>query len=211
MASVIKRSSWCLSAAIVANLLITGQFTAQAQSQTESPAALVAKLRQGGYVLVMRHASSPREVPAKEVAKPDNTKPERQLDEAGRKAATAMGQALRDLHIPVGDVFTSPTYRALETAKLARLASPKPVSELGDAGQSMQAVGEAEAAWLRSKAANVPVSGNTIIVTHMPNVALAFPEWGPVADGETVVLHPDGKGGFDLTGRIKIDQWPQLR
>jgi phosphohistidine phosphatase SixA len=210
MVSVVKRSSWCLPAGIAANLLTIGLFTAQAQSQAVSPAALVAKLRQGGYVLVMRHASSPREVPAKEVANSDNAGMERQLDEAGRRAAAAMGQALRDLHIPVGEVFTSPTYRALETVKLARLANPRPVGELGDGGQSMQKVGEAEAAWLRSRAAIVPVSGNTIIVTHMPNIALAFPAWGSVADGETVVLHPDGKGSFDLTGRIKIDEWPQL-
>jgi hypothetical protein len=75
----------------------------------------------------------------------------------------------------------------------------------------MQAAGESQAAWLRSTAAKTPVSGNTIIVTHMPNIALAFPAWGSVADGETVVLHPDGKGSFDLTGRIQIDQWPQQR
>jgi phosphohistidine phosphatase SixA len=159
----------------------------------------------------MRHASSPREVPAKEVANPDNPKLERQLDEAGRRGAQAIGQALRDLHIPVGEVFTSPTYRALETVKLARLANPKPVPELGDGGQSMQRIGDAEAAWLRARAAEAPVSGNTIIVTHMPNIALAFPAWGSVADGETVVLHPDGKGGVALTGRIKIEEWPQLR
>jgi phosphohistidine phosphatase SixA len=211
MAGVIKRSSWYLPAAMAANLLTIGLFTAQAESQTESPTALVAKLRQGGYVLVMRHASSPREVPSKEVANADNAKLERQLDEAGRRGAQAMGQALRDLQIPVGDVFTSPTYRALETVKLARLANPRPVSELGDGGQSMQSAGEAQAAWLRASAAKIPVSGNTIIVTHMPNIAGAFPAWGSVADGEAVVLHPDGKGNFDLTGRIKIEEWPQLR
>jgi phosphohistidine phosphatase SixA len=204
------RSSWCLPAAIAANLFTIGLFTPQAQSQAESPAALVAKLRQGGYVLVMRHASSPREVPAKEAANPDNTKLERQLDEAGRRGAQAMGQTLRDLHIPVGDVFTSPTYRALETVKLARLAHVRPVSELGDGGQSMQSVGEAQAAWLRSSAARIPVSGNTIIVTHSPNIALAFPAVGSVAEGETIVLHPDGKGSFDVTGRIKIEEWAQL-
>jgi phosphohistidine phosphatase SixA len=211
MANAMKRSWWRLPAGVAANLLTIGLFTAQAQSPAVSPTELVAKLRQGGYVLVMRHASSPREAPTKEVANADNTKLERQLDAAGRRAAQAMGQALRDLHIPVGDVFTSPTYRALETVKLARLANPRPVSELGDGGQSMQSVGVPQAAWLRASAAKAPASGNTIIVTHMPNIALAFPAWGSVADGETVVLHPDGKGSFDLVGRIKIEEWPQLR
>jgi hypothetical protein len=48
--------------------------------------ALVKALQKGGYVLVMRHASSPREVPDKQTANTDNTKPERQLDKSGGRA-----------------------------------------------------------------------------------------------------------------------------
>jgi broad specificity phosphatase PhoE len=79
---------------------------------------------QGGYVLVMRHASSPREAPSKDIANADNTKLERQLDDSGRKGATLMGEAIRALRIPIGIVLTSPTYRAMETVRLARLDSP---------------------------------------------------------------------------------------
>jgi hypothetical protein len=78
-------------------------------AQTPSSEELIGRLRQGGYVLVMRHASSPREAPSKEVANADNTKLERQLDEAGRRNATAMGEAIRALRIPIGIVLTSPT------------------------------------------------------------------------------------------------------
>jgi hypothetical protein len=35
--------------------------------------ALAKALQKGGYVLVMRHASSPREVPDKQTANTDNT------------------------------------------------------------------------------------------------------------------------------------------
>ena len=59
----------------------------------------------------MRHASSPREVPDKQTANADNVNLERQLDEAGRASATAMGKALRDLRIPVGEVLTSQRIR----------------------------------------------------------------------------------------------------
>ena len=179
--------------------------------QALSPSAWLAALRQGGYVLVMRHASSPREAPDRQTANPDNTKMERQLDAAGRAGATAMGDALRRLKVPVGAVLTSPTYRALETVKYAGLANPRPVSELGDGGQSMQGVPEAQAAWLLAKVAEVPVQGNTIIVTHMPNIARAFPTWGPVDDGETVIVRPDGKGGMTVVARVKIEQWAGLR
>src|SRR5687768_12329659 len=82
----------------------------QTSSQTLAGAAMLSALQQGGYVIVMRHASSPRQVPDKQTANADNVKLERQLDEAGRAAAVAMGNALRDLKIPVGAVMSSPTY-----------------------------------------------------------------------------------------------------
>jgi phosphohistidine phosphatase SixA len=162
-------------------------------------------------VLVVRHASSPREVPDRQTANADNIKPERQLDAAGRAGATAMGNALRALKIPVGEVLSSPTYRAMETVRLAQLATPQIHAELGDGGQSMKGVGEAEGAWLRERASRLPKGTNTIIVTHMPNITRAFPEWGAVADGEAVVVGSDGKGGTRLVGRITIGEWPRLR
>jgi phosphohistidine phosphatase SixA len=180
--------------------------------QTFSPAGTwLAALRQGGYTLVMRHASSPGEAPDRQTANPDNVKLERQLDTAGRTEATAMGEALRRLKVPVGAVLTSPTYRALETVKFAGLGNARPVSELGDGGQSMQGVPEAQAAWLCAKVAEVPIDGNTIIVTHMPNIARSFPTWGSIAEGETVIVRPDGKGGMTVVAKVKIEEWAGLR
>jgi len=45
--------------------------------------ALVSALRHGGYVLVLRHASSPFELPDKSAADPANVNLERQLDATG--------------------------------------------------------------------------------------------------------------------------------
>ena len=181
-------------------------------AQTQMPDQLAAQLRQGGYVLVMRHASSPSALPTKETARPGNTTLERQLDDAGRRDAAAMGDALRALKIPIGSVLTSPAFRARETATTARLDAAKTASELSDNGQSMQGVTEAQATWLRMKAAERPGAGNTILVTHQPNLARAFPDWGAsLRQGETAVLRPDGKGGFSLAGRIPIEDWTKLR
>jgi len=171
---------------------------------------LVESLRKGGLVIVMRHASSPREVPTKETAAAGNTKLERQLDETGRDTATAMGNALRQLRIPISTVLSSGTFRALQTIKLAGLGEPTVAAELGDGGQSMQVTSDAQSAWLKARVTQVPASGNVLLVTHMPNVSRAFPEWGAVADGESVVLRPDGKS-FTVLGRIKIEEWPTLR
>lgn len=179
-------------------------------AQTLSGSVLVAALRKGGYVIVLRHASSPREAPARGAANADNTNLERQLDEAGRSSATAMGKALRDLKIPVGNVLSSPTYRALETVKYAQLGKAETHAELGDRGQSMQGVSETDGAWLKARAAAAPKSGNTILVTHMPNIARAFPDVTGLSDGEALIFHPDGKGGAALVARIKIEEWPKL-
>jgi phosphohistidine phosphatase SixA len=174
--------------------------------------ALIQSLRQGGYVILMRHASSPREVPTKAAANPDNLKPERQLDETGRTTAAAMGKALRDLKIPVGEVLSSPTYRALETVRIAQLGNAKTYDELGDNGRSMQGGTEAQAVWLRNHVMQFPKGTNTIIVTHFPNINGAFPDLGSgLADGEALIFGSDGKGGKKLVARVKIEDWPKMR
>jgi phosphohistidine phosphatase SixA len=200
---------WIRAAVI---LLLAG--TAHAQDLRGE--ALVKTLQKGGYVIVMRHASSPREAPDKQSANPDNTKPERQLDEAGRKTAIAMGQAIRDLKIPIGSVLSSPTYRALETVRLGQFGVPQTFAELGDNGQSMQGGTAAQAAWLQQQVTHFPAGTNTILVTHFPNITGAFPQWSSgLADGEALIFGPDGKGpdgkgGATLVTRIKIEEWPLL-
>jgi hypothetical protein len=120
--------------ASAATVLVTG-----ATAQAPGSGALVASLRPGGFVLVMRHASSPRDAPDKQTANADNLGLERQLDSEGRANAIAMGKALRDLKIPIGDVLSSPTYRALETVKLAQLQNPQVHAELGDGARACTA------------------------------------------------------------------------
>jgi hypothetical protein len=72
-------------------------------------------------------------------------------------------------------------------------------------------VSEAQAAWLRDRAARLPKGTNTIIVTHAPNLQRAFPAWGAVAQGEVVVVGPDSKGAAVVIGRIKMEEWPRPR
>ena len=187
--------------------------TASSHAESLSGAALVAALREGGYVLVMRHPSSPFTPPEKAAANPDNPKLERQLDETGRTTARAMGEAIRTLRIPLGDVLSSPTYRALEGVRLAAFGNVKTFAELDEGAQGMRANADAErSAWLRAKAAEIPRAGtDTLIVTHTPNLLGAFGQGvAPVAAGEALVFHPDGKGASAVVARIKIEEWPQL-
>ena len=184
--------------------------TTTAGAQILSRPALVKTLQAGGHVIVMRHASSPGDIPA--MPNPDNVPPERQLDEKGRTTAAAMGDALRRLKIPIGEVLTSPTYRARETARVARLPNPRAIAQLGEGPQSMQgAVDRAQTEWLQKKVKELPRGTNTLLVTHVPNITAAFPGEVPAVDqGEALVFGPDGAGGSRVVGRIKIEGWSEL-
>jgi phosphohistidine phosphatase SixA len=197
---------FCLSAL----LLLVAESTQAASSL--SGASLANALKVGGYVILMRHASSPATPPDRASAEPDNITPERQLDEAGRASAKAMGEAVKAMRVPIGAVLSSPTYRALQTIRLASLPSPQTFAELGDGGQSMQTLAQGPGAWLRGKIAERPRAGtDTLIVTHLPNITAAFGNAAPdVKDGESLIFRPDGKGGAELVGRMKIEEWPTL-
>lgn len=197
---------WTSRRFVLSSMVILSAMAVDSHAQAPSKQALVGALQRGGYVMVMRHASSPSLPPDQRTANPDNPTRERQLDEAGRAGATRMGDALRTLRIPIGSVLTSPMYRALETVRLARLSSPEQHVELREAGQSMQGVTEAQAVWLRARVAQHPTTGNTLIVTHSTNIARAFPDWKAVDQGEVVVVDANG----NVVGRIAIDDWPRL-
>jgi hypothetical protein len=165
--------------------------------------------------MLMRHASSPGARPDPAQADPDNLTHERQLDETGRASARAMGDAFHRLRIPVGQVLSSPAYRALETARLVDLGPALPYAQLGDAadaGQSTPDPSGTRGAWLRGKVAQAPKAGtNTLIITQAPNITEAFPtESAELSQGEVLIFHPNGQGGASLVAHVKIQDWPRL-
>jgi phosphohistidine phosphatase SixA len=170
--------------------------------------ALAGKLRQGGFVIVMRHASSPPAAPSRQDADPGNKQLERQLDAQGKQSAIAMGRAIKSLHIPIGRVFSSPTYRAMETVRLGEFGRATPEAALGDQGQSMARLnGPGPAAWLRAAVMEKPLPGsNTLIVTHMPNIAAAFPDAQGLKDGESIIFNPSTPA--KIAARVAIGDWP---
>jgi broad specificity phosphatase PhoE len=173
---------------------------------------LIAALRAGGYVIVMRHAESPRERPTASQADAGNVRDERQLDTYGRVSARAMGVALRSLRIPIGTVLASPTYRTLQTVQLAGLGPPVTVTELGEPGPHHFRARRRDVRWLRHAVALAPTPGtDTLVVTHSSNMLAAF---GAAAmnlpGGKALVFHPDGRGATVLVAHVPIEEWPRL-
>jgi len=190
-------------------LALPAAFALCAAAGTTAGKDLLAALHRGGYVILMRHASSPGASPDSAQADPDNVRHERQLDETGRTSARAMGEAFRRLQIPIGEVLSSPTYRALETVRLAGLGTAQPYEQLGD---GRQAATSDPGAWLRGRVAQAPKAGsNTLIVTHAPNIRAAFPdESSDLAEGEALIFRPDGHDGASFIGHVRIEDWPRL-
>ncbi|MGD8340586.1 MAG: histidine phosphatase family protein [Gammaproteobacteria bacterium] len=181
-------------------------------AQERDAEILLDSLRSGGHVIVMRHASSPRDLPDAAAAAPGNVKLERQLDAEGRNSAVAMGNALRRIGVPIGEVLSSSTFRAMQTAQYLALGEAQGVAELGDGGQGMRqdAAGE-RSMWLRDNAAQAPPPGtNRILITHTPNIAGAFGEAAAgIAEGESLIVRPERGEGL-VIGRVRIEQWPKL-
>lgn len=192
-------------------LIVAATFAMPAASaQAPENLALATELSRGGYVIVMRHAHAPEMPPSADDADKANDRRERQLDRVGRASAKAMGDAIHRLHLPVGAVWSSPTYRAQETARLAGLRPLRIAAALGDRGHSMQAADKGQATWLKAHANEKPRPGtDTVIVTQYPNISAAFGEAARgMKDGEALVFRPSAGSAPLLVGRIAIEQWP---
>jgi phosphohistidine phosphatase SixA len=191
-----------------------GAATSAACAEPLAGAPLIDALRRGGYVLVMRHASSPAAPPPAALAEPDNVRGERQLDERGRRGAESMGQAFGTLRIEFGMVLSSPAFRALQSARLAARTDPAPVGQLAESepGSEHSPAETLRTQWLRRQVAVSPPPGtNTLIVTHLPNIVIAFgPQAAGITEGETLVFHPDGNGAVALVARVRLGDWPRL-
>ena len=174
---------------------------------------LLAALRHGGCVILMRHASSPDSLPAARSAAAGNGNLERQLDGEGRADARAMGDALRQMGIPIAAVMSSPTFRARETIAAAGLRPPRIFAQLGDAGHSMSREAVAGwSQWLRRRVARQPPAGsNALIVTQMPNISDAYGRLASALKaGGALIFRPDGHGNAHLLAVMQIGDWKQL-
>jgi broad specificity phosphatase PhoE len=183
-----------------------------ALAQTPAP-AWVAALRDGGYVIVVRHGATYADQADTNPLDPKDTAHQRQLNDAGRAAAKSMGDALRTLKIPVGKVQTSQFQRAVETGTLLGFGEVSSTADLAEGGLVVTPnENNRRTAALRTLAATPPPAGtNIVLVTHKPNIVDAFgKDWFDVREGEASIFRPDGKGGFTAVARVQISEWGRL-
>ena len=208
-------ANWLLALCVVCGSIgSTLAATADASPFTEYPItpALVRELRQGGFVLYMRHGitdnSRADRLPSVDL---NDCSTQRQLSDEGRDLMKRVGQSMRKARIPVGNVLVSPMCRTRESAQLA----------FGDRFDTVDALMYSSTMTSEEKKPRIealkqllrvpPAKGtNTVLVAHAPNLAdlIGFfvrPE------GTGVVFRQVGRDGYEYQASIHPDDWARLR
>lgn len=171
---------------------------------------LVTAMKQGGYVIVLRHGATNPDQADTDPLHRDNIASQRLLSTQGRAVATRVGDSFRNLGIPLGRVYSSEFNRATETAKLVSGKSATTTPDVTEGGLVVSPAENARRAKaLREMASTTPDAGvNTLIVTHKPNILDAFGEdWFDSKEGEASVFKPDGSKSLVLVARLQPADW----
>ncbi len=171
----------------------------------------IKSLRNGGYVIYMRHGNT-------DTSRPDRTptvdlndcSTQRPLTEEGRKVAAQVGGAIRELKIPVSEIYSSPMCRAKESAQAAFGSgiivdsNLMYTSNLTDAEKKpiIQQTRE-----LLSKP--VPEGTNRVLVAHAPNL-MDLMGYFPKPEATVAIFKPGGEKRFEYVGSIPPAQWQQF-
>jgi phosphohistidine phosphatase SixA len=175
-----------------------------AQAQNTQDAALQA-LKQGGHVLIMRHAQTVSGIGDPPNFKLGDCSTQRNLNEIGREQARALGERLRKAGVKFDAVHTSAWCRCVDTAKLAFSVDARTApqvfaplnSTFNDRTQMPNRTEE-----VRAKLKAWRGAGNMALVTHMVNVQSLTNE--TLGMGEVIVVKPvaHAKDGFEIIGRL---------
>jgi hypothetical protein len=167
--------------------------------------ALVQKLRDGGYVLYMRHAATDFGQNDARMTSYEDCANQRNLTDEGREDARRIGVHLRRLGIPIGEVLASPYCRTMETA---RLAFGKAQASNDVRGGPIEA--SRYDALRKLLSTPVPKGENRVISSHgNPFQALAGPPY--LIEGEIAVVRPEGEMRFSVIARVRPRAWPDFR
>ncbi|MBC7945352.1 MAG: histidine phosphatase family protein [Burkholderiales bacterium] len=154
----------------------------------DADAALWAALESGGHVALMRHALAPGTGDPNNF-RIDDCATQRNLSEAGRQQARAIGARFRERGIKNVVLFSSLWCRCLETARLLDIGEVRPFPGLNSffRDNNQEAARSAAVRKLINEHAKGP---SLMLVTHQGNITAltgVFPQ-----SGEIVVLRLDG-------------------
>lgn len=177
--------------------VLTVRPAAAATADGAEAASLVAALRAGGVVAVLRHSITDRsQSDGGDLA--DRSR-QRNLSAAGREQAARIGRAVSALRIPIGEVLTSPVFRARDTAEIAfgARARIEPMLTADDYTPDAAQLAR-QIAWLRARALRPSAPDATdILVGHIVPVGMAL------GRGLAQAEYPEGSLAFFAPGGLR--------
>ena len=175
----------------------------------QSARAAFEDLRNGGYVVVIRHGRTNESPTNPKEESPTNLADctgQFMLNETGKAQARAIGDAFKRASIPVGKVLASGYCRAIEMARLAFGRTLLLEAFVPVAGAPVPPPWPARVELMKEMIATVPEAGtNTILVTHFPNVRAALGV--QINFGDAALVKPDGHGGAAVVARVLSKDW----
>jgi phosphohistidine phosphatase SixA len=182
--------------------------------QAQSPATeWIPAVRGGGHVIVFRHGATHSDQADTDPLNIQDVSKQRQLNDQGRALAKSIGDSMRKLNIPVGQVRTSMFFRAVETGRLLGFGEVQSTADITEGGLVVTpSENNRRAQAMRALAATVPPAAtNVVLVSHKPNIMDAFgKDWFDIREGEASIFKPDGSGGYTLVARVQAGEWATL-
>jgi len=172
-----------------------------ARAPVDSYAALLADLRQGGYVLYLHHAETA--TASEEVVRDlRDCSWQRNLNEFGRQQSAAIGTRLREQGIAFARIEASPFCRTRETAALVFGRQPLINNDLYyHVTQTLPEIAATNAK-LKARLGLRPV-GNVALVGHAPTMREAAQIELP--EGVGALVKPNGDGTFRVVARVSVN------
>jgi phosphohistidine phosphatase SixA len=178
-------------------ILAAALLAAHAASATEAGWAL---LRNGGQIVLLRHAAAPGVGdPANFDIEKCNT--QRNLSDAGRQQARKIGALFAARAAPVERILASRYCRTLETARLAFGANKVESFEALDSFFQDAASKDPRTAIALDEIRKWNGSGNMVMVTHQVNITALTGQSS--REGEALVVRPEGDG-LHVIARIRF-------
>jgi phosphohistidine phosphatase SixA len=194
--------------------LLALMFMAPANAQVD-PGVLqtVKALQDGGHVVIFRHGATYADQADTDPLNISNVAKQRQLNDQGRALAREIGEAMRKLKIPVGQVITSQFNRAVETGTLLGFGAVSSTVDITEGGLVVSPnENNRRTAAMKKLAATAPPAGtNVVLVSHKPNILDAFgKDWFDIREGEASIFKPDGSGGTKFVARVQAVDWSKI-
>lgn len=158
---------------------------------------IAALLREGGNIVLIRHATTVSGVGDPPDFRIDDCSTQRNLSESGRDEARRLGEALRATGVRFSQVRSSAWCRCVDTARLAFDVQPAVWPPLSSffAGQGD---GPAQTRAALAEAQGVPAGENWVWVTHQVNISALTSL--STAMGEVLITRP-GATGLNVLAR----------